>query len=422
MRRDALLRYRADRLMRKDFQGLQPRVLAAVGARLRAVGASLDRADLDACYSAAWHGLYAALADGAQIDDVTAWLVLVTFRRAVDECRALARQRAVGEAQATLALATGSSAPARSGEIADELDRRDRLRQLIEGFASRLSPRERRAATLCYLHGLPRAQAARRMGISQARMRKLMDGSPGRAGVAAKVSDLLQSVGASEWCEQQGSLIRAHALGILDPEGERQELAREHLRHCPACRAMVLALRGLAAALPPVAALPGPPAPGAARGRGLTRLRVATRPPMLAGITPMGGSLATKIAVVGVAMVIAGGGYALLALGAAGHTRVRSRPTSAISLGSLPVPRAVGNPPRSPVAYRRAHPEEHLRHLRQPFVPAHSMVAGRPVSASPSPTSAPAVRGAAPSTPLRQARWPSGEFTPERVGGGSRSG
>src|SRR6266851_5771472 len=46
--------------------------------------------------------------------------------------------------------------------------------------------------------------------------------------------------------------MRGLAYGMLDPEGERYQLALAHGRECPACRAYVVSLRGLAAALPPV--------------------------------------------------------------------------------------------------------------------------------------------------------------------------
>ncbi len=59
----------------------------------------------------------------------------------------------------------------------------------------RLSAREREAAALCYLQGLSRSQAAARMGISEARMRKLMDGQgAGRPGVAHKVGALADTI------------------------------------------------------------------------------------------------------------------------------------------------------------------------------------------------------------------------------------
>ncbi len=130
-----------------------------------------------------------------------------------------------------------------------------RLRQLFEALRGRLDGREREAATLCYLQGLSRAEAAARMGVSEARMRKLMEGrGPGRPGVAGKVGMLVQRIRDGDWCDEQGSLMRALAYGVLDPGGERYRLALMHHRQCPACRAYVTSLRGLAAALPPVLA------------------------------------------------------------------------------------------------------------------------------------------------------------------------
>src|SRR5438552_2117706 len=53
----------------------------------------------------------------------------------------------------------------------------------------------------------------------------------------------------------QGSLMRGLAYGILDPAGERHRLALIHTSACPACRAYVASLRGLAALLPPAPSL-----------------------------------------------------------------------------------------------------------------------------------------------------------------------
>lgn len=84
-------------------------------------------------------------------------------------------------------------------------------------------------------------------------MGKLMEGrGAGRPGVAGKVGELLEAIRGGEWCEQQASQMRALAFGILEPGGERDRMARLHQRECPACRAYVLSLRGLAAVLPPL--------------------------------------------------------------------------------------------------------------------------------------------------------------------------
>jgi RNA polymerase sigma factor (sigma-70 family) len=245
-------RYRAERLLRRDFEALRAEVLASVRARLGVGGEQLDPSDLEACYALAWQGLYAAVLDGEEIANPAGWLVIVTFRRAIDEQRARGRANRGGEPVDDDALAAGKGV-ARERDLAEELDDRAQLRQLFEGMRGRLSEREREAAVLCYLQGLTRSEAAARMGVSEARMRKLMEGAgAGRPGVAGKVGSLVASIRDGEWCEEQASLMRALAYGILDPDGERYTLALSHRNQCPACRAYVTSLRGLAAVLPPV--------------------------------------------------------------------------------------------------------------------------------------------------------------------------
>jgi RNA polymerase sigma factor (sigma-70 family) len=180
-------RYRADRLLRREFEAMRSRVLTAVRARLRAAGVRLDLADLEACYAMAWHGLYTTMLEGEiEVANPEGWLVLVTYRRAIDEHRTRVRTAtytAPAGGERSQVAPPDTRAPER--DLANELDDRARLRQLMEGLRARLSPRERRAAALCYLQGCSRAQAAEQLGISEARMRKLMDGRPGAPGVAA---------------------------------------------------------------------------------------------------------------------------------------------------------------------------------------------------------------------------------------------
>ena len=198
-----------------------------------------------------------------------------------------------------------------------------RLRQLFEGLRGSLSAREREAAVLCYLQGLTRDQAAARMGMSEARMRKLMEGrGPGRPGVAGKVGALVQTIRDGGWCEAQGSLMRGLAFGILDPNGERYRLAVAHGSECPACRAYVASLRGLAAALPPVllpgalgaAALAGGGAGAAGAGAGGVALGGAGAGSAGAG-AQLGRGLGSAVSVSGSAGAggaAAGGGWAVL--------------------------------------------------------------------------------------------------------------
>lgn len=246
----ALRRYRAERLLEREFEGLRARVLGAVRSRLRANAVQSELIDLDACYAIAWQGLYTAILEDEPIDNPAAWLAVVTFRRAVDEHRSRATERPAGD---WVELAAGEDRLAIERDLAQELDNRLRLRQVFEALSVRLSAQERRAAALCYLQGLSRAEAAARLGISPASMTRLMDGrGPGRPGVSGKVAELLRRIDAGGWCEEQGSLMRGLAFGVLVPGGERHRLALAHTRECPACRAYVVSLRGLAAVLPPV--------------------------------------------------------------------------------------------------------------------------------------------------------------------------
>lgn len=326
-----LRRYRAERLLRREFEGLRGGVLESVRTRLRARGVYLDRADLEACYATAWQGLYAAVTAGEEVANPAGWLTVVTFRRAIDEHRsAPGRERAAAVGTGVESAESASRGRGRAGrsparwasaegaatepDLAANLDDRAQLRQLFEALRSRLGARECEAAALCYLQGLTRAQAAERMGISEARMVKLMEGrGPGRPGVAGKVGELLAAISGGEWCEQQASLMRGLAFGILDPGGERYRLARLHQRECPACRAYVLSLRGLAAVLPPLRlpwslGVQAPPAPhtpvvGAKAGAGAGTVSAsgaagaAGAGSAAGGGWLLGGSVGTKLAV-----------------------------------------------------------------------------------------------------------------------------
>ncbi|HEV7936609.1 MAG TPA: sigma-70 family RNA polymerase sigma factor [Solirubrobacteraceae bacterium] len=323
-----LSRYRAERLLRKDFAGLRAKVLAIVRGQLLAKGIALDPADLEACYAQAWHGLYATVSEGEEVENPSAWLVLVTFRRAIDEYRSATRAGVVDGGE-------NSSYPSRfdasSTDLASELDDRARLRHVFEALRSRLSARECEAASLCYLQGLSRAEAAARMGISEARMGKLMEGSgSGRLGVAGKVGELLETIKAGGWCEQQSSLMRAYAFGILDPDGERHALAMAHCRECPACRAHVASLRGLASVLP-LPLLPRLAAAGGSAATAAAGTRVAFGGAANGGWSGVAGSLTAKLAVT--AIVVVGAGYAVLG----GHAHA-SQTGHAARLAQAPSP------------------------------------------------------------------------------------
>jgi RNA polymerase sigma factor (sigma-70 family) len=368
-------RYRAERLLRNEFQGLRGAVLATVRARLRAAGVSLDAGDLEDCYAQAWHGLYMSMLEGrSEITNPAGWLALVTYRRAIDEHRARMR-------------ACQGREPAgddrwHGRDVIDEVDDRERLRQLMEGLRARLGPRERQAAALCYLQGLSRADAAARMGVSEKRMRKLMDGSrSGTPGVAAKVGQLLETIRAGSFCAEQSSLMRALAFGILDPDGERYALAQAHQRDCPGCRAYVLSLRGLASVLP-LPPLPLALGAGIAAGAGTTAAGSGAGAGAASGVAGAGGAT-------GGGWLLAGGGLgAKLAVGC----------LLAVGVGASCIALTVD--PRAPE--RAVHHRRVANALRAPVMgreeapgPAPAAAGARP-AIPPAPASvAPQQRGAA---------------------------
>jgi DNA-directed RNA polymerase specialized sigma24 family protein len=400
-------RFRAERLLRKEFEGLRGRVLAAVRARLRAGGVTLDGSDLEGCYSAAWQGLYMRMLEGEEIENPTAWLVLVTFRRAIEEHRARGRVQRLSERMQGGAPPSWrrQQHPAHERDLAGELDDRTRLRQLFEGLRGRLSTREREAAALCYLQGLTRAQAAARMGVSEARMRKLMEGAgPGRPGVSGKVGALVEAIRDGAWCEQQGSLMRAFAFSVLDPDGERYQLAVAHCEDCPACRAYVLSLRGLAATLPPTLLPLGLGA--AALAREGARAGVAGAGASGAGGT--GALSASGAAGVGAGAGAsgAGGGWLL-----AGGAKLAAGCVLALSVGAGCVALSVG--PSHP--HRAAHVHRAPHALSARVAPRSSALAAAPVQVVVSaPRGTHAGRARAQAAALTPSARASREFGPEQ--------
>ena len=296
-------RFRAERLLRREFHERRATVLARVHERLAARDLHLDACDLQSCYAQAWHGLYATVLAGGEVANPTGWLVTVTFRRGLEECRG-------ADARDVAAL---DDDPRAEEDPDRRLDDLARLRELFEGMRTRLSARECEAATLCYLQGLSRDEAADRMGVSSRRMDKLMDGVRGAPGVSAKLGELLALVRGGRWCEEQASLMRALALGLLDPAGERYRVAVVHQRECPACRAYVASLRGLAAVLPPLPL-------GALAAGGATVAAGGAAATGSGGWVLAGGSLSAKVAA-SCLIVLGVGCAALVVPRPAGHVR-----------------------------------------------------------------------------------------------------
>lgn len=244
-----LRKHRADETIERDYGALRDHVLRTVARSLRRRSIFFDEADLDGHYNIAWQGLYNELLAGVPVPNPTGFLVTVVMRRAIDDSRRVDGQgRAVTYEVTEEQIAEVSS----HTDVADRLDDNTKLKHFMEGLKDRLTEREREAATLCYINGFSRPEAAEVLGVERKRMEKIMDA------VSKKIGAFVRDIESGAWCESRRSLINAYAFSVLDKRGERYQLACEHLAGCPACRRYVRSVQGLAAVLPPVVLPLGP--------------------------------------------------------------------------------------------------------------------------------------------------------------------
>ena len=200
--------------------------------------------------------------------------------------------------------------------------------------------------------------------------------------------------------------MRGLAFGILDPAGERYRLALMHRSQCPACRAYVTSLRGLAATMPPVL-LPGGLGAlalaglgsGARLGGAGTGAHVGRG---LGGNLPASGAAASTGSAAGGGWLLAGGGK--LAVGC----------LLAVSVGTGCIALKVGaDRPSAPAHEHRARASSPGRSAapRWSSRASHDYAAARLGPPTPA-----AVRAEAPSTAqLTPARRVTREFGPERA-------
>lgn len=223
----------ADRVIEAEYEEFKADVLRTVAGKLAATKIRFAGLDMDGFYNQAWYGLYSKLQDGQEIENRKGLLIQMTYRRAIDEYRTLHPDR---HADPEVLETVGSEQP-----IVETLDQQREFKQFVEGMRSSLNQRELQAATLCYVYGLSRPEAAERVGVRPKRMEKIMDE------VSRKLRPVLASIKDGNWCEDRATLINQYALGALEPGSEQYEEAVRHLDECPGCRRHVLGARGLAA-------------------------------------------------------------------------------------------------------------------------------------------------------------------------------
>jgi DNA-directed RNA polymerase specialized sigma24 family protein len=231
------LRQRAEQVANENLAALEDEVIGTVRGKLAARKMSLDLSDLEEAYNLAWAGVYEMIKSGKEVDRLTALLVQITWRRAVDSYR--------------------SSRPSQHEdvEIADrgvehdyaaDLDDREKLRHLIRRLKVRLNQRECEAVSLCLIRGYTRPEAAERLKLPEPVLQKVMDGAMKKiGGIVTSLS--ARGCGDDEWAR----LMRAHAFGLLEESHRDYPRARDHVDECDACRRYVLGLRGIASICPP---------------------------------------------------------------------------------------------------------------------------------------------------------------------------
>lgn len=223
----------AEQLLREQYERLRSEVIATVRVKLAARNLRFPEIDLEAWYNAAWHGLYRTVADDSEdVSNPCGWLVVAMERRAIDEIRRLHPDQ-LAELPETSKLAEGVVEP----DFAGQLDDMDRIRKWRSGIRLRLSKRERQAAVLHFIQGFSRVETAELLGVPPRRADKIFDA------ITSKTSGLLTAIDNGSWCEDERSLMVAFASGLLDPTGERYEIALQHVSECPGCAAFVRSTR-----------------------------------------------------------------------------------------------------------------------------------------------------------------------------------
>jgi RNA polymerase sigma factor (sigma-70 family) len=233
-------RRRAENVIARDVPGMEGRIRRAATSSLRRHGIQLTEHDFEDFMQEARLGLYGRLLDGEEVPNPAGFLVTVVTRRALDAKR---RQTVRGE---VATYEVDEQNVASESDFAAQLDNAATIRRFVEGAKAHLSEREAQAVALTQIFDYTRPKAAEILGVAPKRMEKIMDSA------MRKVGAYCAEITAGEWCESRRSLLNAYAFGVLDPEGDRYQLALDHLADCPACRRYVLTARGLAALLPPV--------------------------------------------------------------------------------------------------------------------------------------------------------------------------
>jgi DNA-directed RNA polymerase specialized sigma24 family protein len=146
---------RAERAANENYDELQAEVIGTVRGKLASRKMLLDESDLEEAYCQAWHGVCETIKRGTTVSNLTGLLVEITWRRAVDIYRELrpGQRVDVGDEHSV------------DLDVDGQLDDQIKLRRFISRVRGRLNPRECEAVSLCVIHGYPRPEAAKLLGV-----------------------------------------------------------------------------------------------------------------------------------------------------------------------------------------------------------------------------------------------------------------
>ena len=220
---------------------------------------SLSEADLEDLYQGAW---LSVVRTQSEVRDLDSYLYEAVHSQGLMELRRRRRRPTVPLDPSAKGRADGGREGGierlvdETTSLPEEVAETRALAATVADLLAELSPRQRLIVKARWGWGLSREETAALAGTSQRTVKREL------ARLAPRLAENARAVESGEWCARKRSLITAYAIGLLSER--RAERANQHLRGCPACRALVHELRHRAdevAALLPVPSvleLPGP--------------------------------------------------------------------------------------------------------------------------------------------------------------------
>ena len=174
----------AEEIVNANLKPMMEEMVRNVGAKMRAARTPLNRHDLEAAYNEAWHGVTEHIIKGKPVTSLAGLLFTMMHRRAQDIYISKKDSRRVDmdlEAQPV------------DAESVERIDDQEMLTKLLGRLKDRLNDKERRAVTLCLLHGYTRPEAADQLEIDRVVFERIMDGAAARAIAAGLETTWLRS-------------------------------------------------------------------------------------------------------------------------------------------------------------------------------------------------------------------------------------